>query len=119
MHDWPCTPRRRDLTLHKLAVKCQQILSTLAADVQKRQTRLAEIRLRERRTTLHSRLERHSLGLHMLACGIRGPFPITLRELLSRLDHCFDFSPLQGGFCHDPLPRTTDLFIRGSRDFAM
>lgn len=53
MHDWPCTPRRRDLTLHKLAVKCQQILSTLAADVQKRQTRLAEIRLRERRTTLH------------------------------------------------------------------
>ncbi|KAI5983123.1 hypothetical protein EDD15DRAFT_2376862 [Pisolithus albus] len=31
----------------------EQILSTLAADVQKRQTRLAEIRLRERRTTLH------------------------------------------------------------------
>ncbi|KAI5999766.1 hypothetical protein F5J12DRAFT_771575 [Pisolithus orientalis] len=58
----------------------EQILSTLAADVQKRQTRLAEIRLRERRTTLHFTLGTILIWFAYVSLWYTRTLPQTWRE---------------------------------------
>ncbi|KAI6043718.1 hypothetical protein EDC04DRAFT_639906 [Pisolithus marmoratus] len=58
----------------------EQILSTLAADVQKRQTRLAEIRLRERRTTLHFTLGTILMWFAYVSLWYTRTLPQTWRE---------------------------------------
>ncbi|KAL4063473.1 hypothetical protein V8B97DRAFT_2085269 [Scleroderma yunnanense] len=58
----------------------EQILSALAADVQKRQTRLAEIRLRERRTTLHFTLGTFLLWFAYVSLWYTRKLPQTWRD---------------------------------------
>ncbi|KIM61463.1 hypothetical protein SCLCIDRAFT_1215914 [Scleroderma citrinum Foug A] len=58
----------------------EQILSALAADVQKRQTRLAEIRLRERRTTLHFTLGTFLLWFAYVSLWYTRTLPQTWRD---------------------------------------
>ncbi|KAI6101729.1 hypothetical protein EDD17DRAFT_60164 [Pisolithus thermaeus] len=58
----------------------EQILSSLAADVQKRQTRLAEIRLRERRTTLHFTLGTIFIWFAYVGLWYMRTLPQTWRE---------------------------------------
>ncbi|KAF8839304.1 hypothetical protein BDN67DRAFT_1070147 [Paxillus ammoniavirescens] len=58
----------------------ETILSGLAADVQKRQTRLAEIRLRERRTTLQFTLGTFFLWFAYVSLWYTRTLPSTWRE---------------------------------------
>ncbi|KIK95952.1 hypothetical protein PAXRUDRAFT_826514 [Paxillus rubicundulus Ve08.2h10] len=58
----------------------ETILSSLAADVQKRQTRLAEIRLRERRTTLQFTLGTFFLWFAYVSLWYTRTLPSTWRE---------------------------------------
>ncbi|KAF9235220.1 hypothetical protein BU15DRAFT_78232 [Melanogaster broomeanus] len=58
----------------------ETILSSLAGDVQKRQTRLAEIRLRERRTTLHFTLGTFFLWFTYVSLWYTRVLPSAWRE---------------------------------------
>ncbi|KAG8219078.1 hypothetical protein J3R82DRAFT_4837 [Butyriboletus roseoflavus] len=61
----------------------ETILSGLAADVQKRQTRLAEIRLRERRTTLHFTLGTFFIWFAYVSLWYTRTLPPTWHEAKS------------------------------------